>query len=50
MFPRTAWVKSTQRVLRPAPAEALDYGNPRGRPELRQALADNKDRTRGVIT
>ncbi|MFJ1732952.1 PLP-dependent aminotransferase family protein [Streptomyces sp. NPDC088254] len=50
MFPRNAWVRSTQRVLRLAPAEALDYGDPRGRPELRQALADYLGRTRGVIT
>ncbi|MFI1166980.1 PLP-dependent aminotransferase family protein [Streptomyces sp. NPDC020801] len=50
MFPRTAWVRSTQRVLRLAPAEALDYGDPRGRPELRQALADYLGRSRGVVT
>jgi GntR family transcriptional regulator/MocR family aminotransferase len=50
LFPRTAWVRATQRVLREASAEALDYGDPRGRPELRQALADYLGRARGVVT
>lgn len=50
LFPRTAWVKSTQRVLNTAPAEALDYGDPRGRPELRRALAAYLGRSRGVVT
>ncbi|MCC9306077.1 PLP-dependent aminotransferase family protein [Kitasatospora sp. RB6PN24] len=50
LFPRAAWVAATQRVLREAPAEALDYGDPRGRLELRRALAAYLGRTRGVIT
>ncbi|MFD4374487.1 PLP-dependent aminotransferase family protein [Streptomyces sp. NPDC058486] len=50
LFPRAAWVKATQRVLNTAPAEALDYGDPRGRPELRRALADYLGRSRGVVT
>jgi GntR family transcriptional regulator/MocR family aminotransferase len=50
LFPRTAWVTATQRVLREAPAQALDYGDPRGRPELRAALAKYLGRARGVIT
>ncbi|WP_055585146.1 MocR-like pyridoxine biosynthesis transcription factor PdxR [Peterkaempfera griseoplana] len=49
LFPRTAWVTATQRVLREAPAEALDYGDPRGRPELRAALAHYLGRARGVV-
>ncbi|WP_035850945.1 MocR-like pyridoxine biosynthesis transcription factor PdxR [Kitasatospora azatica] len=49
LFPRTAWVAATQRVLREAPAEALDYGDPRGRPELRLALANYLGRARGVV-
>ncbi|MCZ7416036.1 MocR-like pyridoxine biosynthesis transcription factor PdxR [Streptomyces sp. WMMC897] len=50
LFPRNAWIKSTQHVLTTVPAEALDYGDPRGRIELRQALADYLARSRGVIT
>ncbi|MER7566836.1 PLP-dependent aminotransferase family protein [Streptomyces sp. NPDC097941] len=50
LFPRTAWVKATQRVLQTTPAEALGYGDPRGRPELRWALADYLGRSRGVVT
>ncbi|MFG3157856.1 PLP-dependent aminotransferase family protein [Streptomyces sp. NPDC048219] len=50
LFPRAAWIKSTQRVLNTAPAQALDYGDPRGRPELRRALAEYLGRSRGVVT
>ncbi|MEI7033358.1 PLP-dependent aminotransferase family protein [Streptomyces pratensis] len=50
LFPRGAWIKSTQHVLKTVPAEALGYGDPRGRIELRQALADYLARSRGVIT
>lgn len=50
LFPRAAWVKATQRVLNTTPAEALGYGDPRGRPELRRALADYLGRSRGVVT
>ncbi|MFD4374292.1 PLP-dependent aminotransferase family protein [Streptomyces sp. NPDC058486] len=50
LFPRVAWVRSTQRVLVKAPAGALDYGDPRGQPELRRALADYLGRSRGVVT
>ncbi|MFH0516168.1 PLP-dependent aminotransferase family protein [Streptomyces sp. M41] len=49
LFPRAAWVKSTRQVLNTVPAEALDYGDPRGRPELRWALADYLGRSRGVV-
>ncbi|WP_031015678.1 PLP-dependent aminotransferase family protein [Streptomyces sp. NRRL F-5727] len=50
LFPRGAWARATQRVLTEAPAGALDYGDPRGQPELRRALADYLGRTRGVVT
>ncbi|MFJ7291872.1 MocR-like pyridoxine biosynthesis transcription factor PdxR [Streptomyces collinus] len=47
-FPRTAWLKAARRALTAAPHHALDYGDPRGRPELRAALAGYLSRARGV--
>ncbi|GAA3498817.1 PLP-dependent aminotransferase family protein [Streptomyces prasinosporus] len=47
-FPRTAWLKAARRALAAAPNDALGYGDPRGRPELRTALADYLARVRGV--
>lgn len=47
-FPRTAWLKAARRALTDAPHEALGYGDPRGRPELRAALAGYLSRARGV--
>ncbi|HEY6746476.1 MAG TPA: PLP-dependent aminotransferase family protein [Mycobacteriales bacterium] len=47
-FPRTAWLAASRRALASAPAEALGYSDPRGRPELRRALADYLARARGV--
>ena len=47
-FPRAAWLKAARRALARAPHEALGYGDPRGRPELRTALADYLSRARGV--
>ncbi len=47
-FPRSAWVRATRRALSVAPYEALGYSDPRGRPELRDALADYLARARGV--
>ncbi len=47
-FPRAAWLAAVRRALDAAPAEALGYGDPRGRPELRQALAGYLSRARGV--
>jgi GntR family transcriptional regulator/MocR family aminotransferase len=47
-FPRQAWLAAARRALSAAPAEALGYGDPRGRPELRQALAGYLARARGV--
>src|SRR5690349_11504854 len=49
-FPRAAWVASTRRALANAPTEALRMGDPRGRPELRDALAEYVARARGVRT
>jgi GntR family transcriptional regulator/MocR family aminotransferase len=47
-FPRNAWVAATRRALASAPTEALRMGDPRGRPELRDALAEYLARARGV--
>ncbi|MGW0966960.1 MocR-like pyridoxine biosynthesis transcription factor PdxR [Streptomyces sp. NPDC002516] len=47
-FPRAAWLKAARRALALAPHEALGYGDPRGRPELRTALAGYLSRARGV--
>jgi GntR family transcriptional regulator / MocR family aminotransferase len=48
-FPTAAWLRATRRVLVSAPADVFDYGDPRGRSELRRALADYLGRTRGVV-
>ncbi|GAA4809864.1 PLP-dependent aminotransferase family protein [Streptomyces ziwulingensis] len=47
-FPRAEWLKAARRALTAAPHEALGYGDPRGRPELRAALAGYLSRARGV--
>ena len=48
LFPRAAWLTSLRRGLRAAPDVRLDYGDPRGAPELRAALARYLGRARGV--
>ena len=47
-FPRAAWLAASRRALADAPFDALGYGDPRGRPELRAALAAYLARVRGV--
>jgi GntR family transcriptional regulator / MocR family aminotransferase len=47
-FPRAEWIAAVRRALNAAPSEALGYSDPRGRPELRDSLADYLARTRGV--
>ena len=47
-FPRAAWLSAARRALGAAPADALGYSDPRGLPQLRQALADYLARARGV--
>ncbi len=49
-FPRTAWAAAARRALTSAPNEAFGPGDPRGRPELREALAEYLARARGVRT
>ena len=43
------WLRALRRVLATAPDRALGHGDPRGRPELRSALAAYLGRTRGVL-
>ncbi|GAA2233626.1 PLP-dependent aminotransferase family protein [Streptomyces amakusaensis] len=49
-FPRTAWIASARRALNAAPDDAFGPGDPRGRAELREALAGYLARARGVRT
>ncbi len=49
-FPRAAWAAAARRALTAAPSEAFGYGDPRGRPGLRGALAEYLARVRGVRT
>ncbi|WAX79584.1 MocR-like pyridoxine biosynthesis transcription factor PdxR [Streptomyces sp. KMM 9044] len=49
-FPRTAWLAAARRALNAAPNDAFGPGDPRGRPELRRALAGYLSRARGVRT
>ncbi|TMR14990.1 PLP-dependent aminotransferase family protein, partial [Nonomuraea zeae] len=49
-FPARAWLRATRHVLSTAPAEVFGLGDPRGRIELRAALAGYLARTRGVLT
>jgi GntR family transcriptional regulator/MocR family aminotransferase len=49
-FPRNEWLASTRRALTDAPTSAFRMGDPRGRPELREALAEYLARARGVRT
>ncbi|WP_424861825.1 PLP-dependent aminotransferase family protein [Streptomyces sp. MMS24-I29] len=47
-FPRAEWLKASRRALTAAPNDAFGYGDPRGRVELRTALAGYLARARGV--
>ncbi|OEJ27183.1 GntR family transcriptional regulator [Streptomyces agglomeratus] len=47
-FPRGAWLASARRALTAAPPDAFGPGDPRGRAELREALAEYLARVRGV--
>src|SRR2546421_6648087 len=48
-FPRAAWTASLRRGLRGVPDSTLGYGDPRGRPELREELALYLTRARGAL-
>jgi GntR family transcriptional regulator/MocR family aminotransferase len=47
-FPRRAWAKALREAVTDAPTEALGYGDPRGRIELRTTLSAYLGRVRGV--
>ncbi|GAA3896849.1 PLP-dependent aminotransferase family protein [Streptomyces lacrimifluminis] len=48
-FPADAWLRALRRALAAAPSPAYDYGDPRGRIELRTALSGYLGRARGVL-
>ncbi len=48
-FPRRAWLRVIRETLLEAPDRAFGYPDPRGAPELRQALAEHLRRVRGVV-
>jgi GntR family transcriptional regulator/MocR family aminotransferase len=48
LFPRPGWLAAARRAVNSAPSAALGYADPRGRPELRAALAGYLARARGV--
>ncbi|GAA2926690.1 PLP-dependent aminotransferase family protein [Streptomyces enissocaesilis] len=47
-FPRTAWLRAERSVLKDLSASDLGYGDPRGAPELRRAVANWLARNRGI--
>ena len=47
-FPRDRWLRSLRSAWRRAAWDAVGYGDPRGVPELREALADYLGRVRGA--
>jgi GntR family transcriptional regulator/MocR family aminotransferase len=49
MFPREVWLRCVRRALGGMTDADLGYGDPRGVPRLRAALADYLGRVRGVV-
>ncbi|WP_079146342.1 PLP-dependent aminotransferase family protein [Streptomyces lydicus] len=47
-FPRAAWLRAERAVLAELPAAEFGYGDPRGTPALRRAVADWLARYRGI--
>jgi GntR family transcriptional regulator/MocR family aminotransferase len=47
-FPRDRWLRSVRAAWRETALDAVGYGDPRGAPELRKALADYLGRVRGA--
>jgi GntR family transcriptional regulator/MocR family aminotransferase len=47
-FPRAQWLRALRRALAAATDDAFDYGDPRGRDELRLELASYLRRARGL--
>jgi len=50
LVPRRDWRRVLEHAIRVSPAQVLDYGDPRGQLELREALVDFLGRTRGVVS
>ncbi|MGW0777273.1 MocR-like pyridoxine biosynthesis transcription factor PdxR [Streptomyces sp. NPDC002835] len=50
VFPRAAWLRAERTVLTELSAENLGYGDPRGTPQLRSAIAGWLARSRGIRT
>ncbi|MFF4791341.1 PLP-dependent aminotransferase family protein [Streptomyces sp. NPDC001276] len=48
-FPAAAWLRALRRAIATAPSLTYDYGDPRGRIELRTALSGYLGRARGVM-
>ncbi|MBV2354768.1 PLP-dependent aminotransferase family protein [Streptomyces sp. J2-1] len=48
-FPAAAWLRALRRAVAEAPSLTYDYGDPRGRIELRTALSGYLGRARGVL-
>jgi GntR family transcriptional regulator / MocR family aminotransferase len=48
-FPAAAWLRALRRAVDAVPSAAYDYGDPRGRIELRTALSEYLGRARGVV-
>ncbi|WP_344338610.1 PLP-dependent aminotransferase family protein, partial [Kitasatospora putterlickiae] len=47
-FPRAAWLRAERAVLHDLAAQDFGYGDPRGTPALRRAVADWLGRSRGI--
>ncbi len=47
-FPRAAWLAALRRALASAPPAVMGYADPRGLPQLRDALSGYLSRARGV--
>ncbi|MDR3043883.1 MAG: PLP-dependent aminotransferase family protein [Desulfovibrio sp.] len=48
-FPLPLWRTYTLECLREAPRDLAEYGDPQGDPELRRAIGDYLQRSRGVV-
>ncbi len=49
-FPRDRWLRSVRAAIQRAPGSAMGHGDPRGQPELREALSDYLGRVRGTAS
>ncbi len=49
LFPMRRWLRVADEVARRVPLLAVDYREPQGERELRDAIADHLARTRGVV-